>query len=122
MKYYEKELDYNQRRDEFIDDGFEWYLTHNFYTYERMIHLLLEIEETVELLKNDYHNAKLNELKKRFSMYLCDAGTKDYNNPNADAVRKNVGAIIDFYQKFICRIQNIIKSFPETNLISVMGP
>lgn len=52
-KYFDVDLTYNKRRYEYdmgnISD-FEWYLTHNFYTYDTLNEMVKEIEEVFDFL------------------------------------------------------------------------
>lgn len=52
-KYFDENLTYNKRRYEYdvgyISD-FEWYLTHNFYTYDALTEMVKEIDEVATLL------------------------------------------------------------------------
>lgn len=49
-------------------NGFEWYLTENFYTYDTMRMMLCEILEIADLLEKDFSNKGLDVIKKRFSI------------------------------------------------------
>ena len=121
-KHFDNNLDYNRNRGEFVD-GFEWWGEANYYTYEAMTLLLKDMEKKKELLRTDYHNEELVELKKWFSIfYMCDRDDEDYKNPKLDSIERNIGVVIDFYERFICKMRNMMKSHAKANLIFVVGP
>ena len=74
-KHFDKELLYNKNRWEWSEDEFithfEWWLTDNFYTYERMRNMLEDITQTALMLKYDYDNPSLQEVKKNFRFIIC---------------------------------------------------
>ena len=117
-KYYDDELEANKKRVDscWEDDdgnecfsyveGFEWYLTHNFYTCDSVMKMIADIKDTIEALSSGRENeftAKLREKR----------GSETSNE-----------LIIDFYQRFIYRMEYMIKIGSEKgyNLISFMGP
>lgn len=125
-KYFDRDLLYNKNRyesGEFIDRGFEWYLTHNFYTYETARQMCEEIVRTADLLDKDYDDPALDEVKKEFSIYyLCSEDSEDWITGNQGAIRNYVGVITDFYRRFADRLRKMMDENPETDLISIMGP
>ena len=96
-KYYDAELEANKKRVDYHsgdDDeqtsyisGFEWYLTHNFYTYDAVKNMLKDISDTIDALSSGRGNeftAKLKE-KRGFATYeliyaknLTDEQIKEY--------------------------------------------
>ena len=44
-KYFDEELEANKHRSD--ANGFEWYLTYNFFTYESIEHILNDIRDTI---------------------------------------------------------------------------
>ena len=129
-KYYDSKLTYNIRRDmgEGIEDEnniFEWYLEHNFYTYESMCKMLDDMEKTVFLLEHCYDDAYLDEIKSKFSIfYMADKDSRDYidKKDDAETIRKHIDVVIDFYIRFIERIKKMMKNNPDCSLLSIMGP
>ena len=127
-KYFDENLLYNRER--YNDCGgyirhFEFYLTDNFYTYETLEKMCDEILDVARLLETDYDNAKLDSIKEFFSVfYLCDREDPDYQNRNTsrEAMQRHIGAVIDFYRRFVERLRKMMKNNPNTDLISVMGP
>ena len=114
-KYFDNELEANKKRvtDYWIDNdgteqfsyvsGFEWYLTHNFYSFDSITNMLKDINDTIEALSCGKNNEFTEKLRK--------------TNTKAEL-------IIDFYQRFIYRIEYMMKVGKEKgyDLISFMGP
>ncbi len=112
-KHYDDELEANKKRVEdcWIDNegneqisvvsGFEWYLTHNFYTFNSMMDILKDIGDTIDALSSGREN--------EFTVKLKDS---------------EVELVIDFYNRFIYRMEYMMKVGKEKgyDLISFMGP
>lgn len=100
-KYFDSELDANKSRPD--ADGFEWYLTYNFYTYDAMKLILSEIKDTVDALSEGMDN--------EFTVGLKNDS-------------RGIDQIVDFYRRFIFRMEYMIRVGQENgyNLISFMGP
>ena len=144
-RYFDDELDANKMRieDHWTDDdgvehstpvrGFEWYLTYNYYTYESIQHILKDIQDTVEALSTGRENeytAKLRE-KRGWATYqllyardLGEEQIKEYNDNRPTKDDTEISLIIDFYQRFIYRMEYMMRVGQEKgyNLISFMGP
>lgn len=118
----------NKHRFEYgFEDGyirhFEWYLTHNFYTYECLQKMLEEIEQAAELLEKDYNNPMLTRVKERFSIYyMCESSHPDYIAGGDKHIEKHKDVVIDFYKRFVARMRKMMENNPQTNVISIMGP
>lgn len=130
-KYFDEELEANKHRLDI--NGFEWYLTYNFFTFESIEHILKDIRDTVDALStgrvNEY-TAKLKE-KRGMATYellyakdLNDEQIAEYNanRPTEDDTEPEL--IIDFYRRFLYRMEYMMKAGKENgyNLISFMGP
>lgn len=112
-KHYNAELEANKNRIEscWEDDdgneqvvfvkGFEWYLTHNFFTFDSITEILKDISGTIETL--------LKGKKNEFTTKLKDDETE---------------LVIDFYRRFTYRMEYMVKVGKEKgyDLISFMGP
>lgn len=144
-KYFDDELDANKKRveDRWIDEndneqinpvcGFEWYLTHNFYTFDSMMALLHDIRDTIDALSSKRENEFTAKLKEKrgsatytllYAKDLSDEQIKEYNanRPKEDDTETEL--IIDFYRRFIYRVEYMMKVGNEKgyDLISFMGP
>lgn len=125
-KYFDENLTYNKRRYEYGEgyvSGFEWYLTDNFYTYDVLNEMVKEILEVASLLESDYNNPRLDDIKKKFSIfYMCPRSDADYFNRDASAIQKHISVVIDFYHRFSKRITSMMENNKNTTVISIMGP
>lgn len=125
-KHFDNELIYNKRRyddcEGFID-GFEWFLTYNFFTYEDIRAMAEDINKTAELLKTDYDDPSLAGVKKSFSIFgMCSREDKGYGDNSPENIRNHIDAVIDFYNRFSKRILQMLDNNPRTDIISIMGP
>lgn len=144
-KYYDDELEANKKRiaDRWIDDdgneqisavsGFEWYLTHNFFTFDSMMEILKDINDTVDALSSGRENEYTEELRKKrgtsiyqllYAKNLSEEEIAEYNANRPTEDDTEIGLIIDFYRRFIYRMEYMMKVGNEKgyNLISFMGP
>ena len=139
-KYFDDELIYNRKRYEWGErvKGFQWYLTYNFFTYETLKKMIEDILETAALLETDYDNPRLDEVKKKFSIfYMCSRDDPDYKkfsifnacskkglsyDGEDVAIKKHISVVIDFYHRFAKRLAAMMDNNRNTNIISIMGP
>lgn len=139
-KYFDDNLKANRRRikddgedDEDSDIGFEWYLTHNFYTFESVINMLKDISDTADALASGKENEFTAELKiKRgtathqliYARGLSDEQIKEYNDNRPTVDDTEADLVIDFFHRFIYRMEYMVRVGREKgyDLISVMGP
>ena len=112
-KYFDDELEANKNRIESVWEdedgneqsirtkGFEWYLTHNYFTFDSMEEILKDIADTIETLSKGERN--------EFTTRLKD---------------EEIELVIDFYHRFTYRMEYMLKVAKEKgyNLISFMGP
>jgi hypothetical protein len=130
-EYFDEELEENNKRKDAC--GFEWYLEHNFFTYEQIEHILKDIADTVDDLICGRESEYTKKLKiKRgtvthpliYSKNLSkeEIATYNANIPTEDDT--SVELLVDFYQRFLYRMEYMIKVGKEKgyNLISFMGP
>lgn len=130
-QYFDEELPENKKRKDV--SGFEWYLEHNFFTFDSMALILKDIEDTVDALssgRETEYTQKL-EIKRGASTnqlaYAKNPTAEDVDEYNADSPTEDdtaVALVVDFYQRFLYRMEYMLKVGKEKgyNLISFMGP
>ncbi len=126
-KYYDKNYDYKNTRDKYTDNSFQWNLEYNIYTYDTVKAMLDDIERCAVLLKEDYYNPLLDELKKKFSVYdfvpdLLRSEKKFSDTDKDRIIRDNIDVATDFYHRFVKRIRLMMEHSTDYDLISFMGP
>ena len=140
-KYFDDNLEANKKRVDNSSDidnisyvsGFEWYLTHNFYTYSSIKNMLNDIRDTINALSSGSKNEFTDKLKEKRGFascqLICAKGwtkeeIKEYNDNRPKEDDTEVELIIDFYERFIYRMEYMMKVGEEKgyNLISFMGP
>ena len=121
-KYFDYDYDYGDLRSEGSQYGFQWNLEYNFYTYESMEKMLDEIEYYANLLKCDYDNPLLDELKSRFKYSSFGGDGFVSEKEEKRFVRENIGVAIDFYERFVRRMRRMMKEAEDGDFISFMGP
>ena len=130
-EYFDEELEANKQRKDV--SGFEWYLEHNYFTYEQMVSILKDIVDTIEALASGKETEYTKKLKiKRGTATYQLLYAKDLNAEEVAAYNANrptednteVDLVIDFYQRFLYRMEYMLKVGKEKgyNLISFMGP
>ena len=130
-EYFDEEIEANKNRKDV--SGFEWYLEHNFFTFDQMTHILKDVADTVEALvsgKETEYTKKL-KIKRGTATYqllyaknLTEEEVAAYNANRPTEDDTEVGLIVDFYQRFLYRMEYMMKVGKEKgyNLISFMGP
>lgn len=130
-KYYDDELEANKKRQD--ASGFEWYLTHNFFTYDAVRNILEDIKDTIEALSSGRNTDYTEKLKiKRgtethqlvYAKNLTEEQIAEYNANRPKEDNTQVELIVDFYNRFIYRMEYMIRVGSEKgyDLISFMGP
>ena len=127
-KYFNKELSVKVREvdDPYTDAGaeFEHYATHNVYSYDDIKKMLAEIRKIVFLLETDYDNLELEPYKKSFSAYKF-SNDYEWNSTREEKekiIHDNIHVAIDFYNRFVCRMEQMMEASPDYEMISFMGP
>ena len=137
LKHFDSELEANKKRLDMYDnkplDGFEWYVTDNFYTHDSVKNLIRDLEDTIDALSTGRENEftiKLREKRGSETFKLLYSKTQsqeeidEYNNnrPTVDDTAPEL--IVDFYRRLIFRLEYMMNVGIENgyNLISVMGP
>ena len=130
-KYFDEELTENKKRKDV--SGFEWCLEHNFFTFDSMALILKDIEDTVDALSSGRETEYTQKLKiKRgtatyqlvYAKNLTAEEVAEYNanRPTEDDTAEAL--VVDFYQRFLYRMEYMMKVGKEKgyNLVSFMGP
>ena len=140
-KYFDDELEANKNRVDYcsgVDNisyvkGFEWYVTYNFYTFDAIEHMLKDIRDTMNALSSGRKNEFTDKLKEKrgfatfeliYAKNLTAEQIKQYNDNRPKEDDTEVELIIDFYKRFICKMEYMIKVGKKKgyNLISFTGP
>ncbi len=144
-KHYDNELEANKNRvsERWEDEngrkqvsycnGFEWNLTYNFYTYDAVRNIINDINDTIEALSWGRETEYTGELKvKRGSathkiIYARNLTKEEIDRYNANRPKEDdtpVDTILDFYRRFVVKMEYMMKSGLEEgfDLISFMGP
>lgn len=130
-KYFDDELEVNKQRSD--ANGFEWYLTHNFFTFDSIREILRDINDTIDALSTGRENEYTVKLREKRGMatykllYARDLTEEQIKLYNANRPKEDdtqVELIIDFYKRFIYRMEYMITVGKENgyDLISFMGP
>lgn len=100
-KHFDENLKANKQRKDVT--GFEWYLEHNFFTYDSISDILIDIKDTIDAFSSGRETEYTNKLKK---------------------TNTEIELIIDFYHRFIYRMEYMMRVGKEKgfDLISFMGP
>lgn len=144
-KYFDAELEANKSRVDYIwqDDGeeadktyksgFEWYLTYNFFTHDSIEKMLMDIRDTIDALASGRENDYTIKLREKrgwetqellYAKNLSEEQIAEYNANRPKEDDTEIELIIDFYHRFIYRMEYMMRVAQEKgyNLISVMGP
>ena len=130
-EYFDEKIDANKHRRNV--SGFEWYLEHNFFTYDQMSHILKDIADTVDALISctETEYTKKLKIKRGTSAYrllyakdLTEDEVAAYNANRPTEDDTEVALVVDFYQRFLYRMEYMMKVGKEKgyDLISFMGP
>ena len=130
-EYFDEELEANKNRNDV--SGFEWYLEHNFFTFEQISQILEDITNTVDALISEKETEYTKKLKiKRGTATYQLIYAKNLNEEEVAAYNANrpteddteVELVVDFYQRFLYRMEYMMRVGKEKgyNLISFMGP
>lgn len=140
-KYFDADLDANKSRVEHYQqdddgnetpvpvDGFEWYLTHNFFTYESIRHILNDINDTIPVLASGGENEFISQIREKGGFRTretisLEEPTKEGYLYKTEETEVTSNLIIDFYNRFTYRMEYMMKVGKEKgyDLISFMGP
>ena len=126
-KYFDPNYPYKELRDESKDIKFAWNTEYNIYTIESIKNMINEIDRCINLLKFDYANKELSEIKKYFSTYTFWSDEEDLKNiHNIDErnhiIKKNKFIAITFYEDFSSKMKRMVDNASNYNFIGVVGP
>ena len=142
-KYFEPELEPNKQRVEYFweeKDGtervkyvkaFEWNLTYNYFSFVSVEKILADIKETVRVLADGKENEFTAIIREKGGFESFETEYDDglimstpEENVNNQRKKTKVEQIIDFYQRFIYRMEYMLKVGKENgySYISFMGP
>ncbi len=135
-RHFDKDLPENKGRYEEWPEGrkymteFEWYLTDNFYTYDKMVLVLHDIELVANRLENSYEDTRLDFLReglRHLPDYMPEYWHLDtkLSDSEADKITSaNRSHIVDFYRRFVKSIREMMQAGEKAgyNRISVCGP
>lgn len=105
-QHFDEELKGNQSRGD--ASGFDWYMTHNFFTFDSVQQILKDIADTADALMSGQETEYTKALKT--------------GRGAADTVETDL--IVDFYRRFLYRMEYMMRVGAENgyDLISFMGP
>ncbi len=130
-KYFDEELEANKQR--YDANGFEWNLTYNFFTYRSMTDILDDVKDTIDALSSGRETEFTVKLKQKrgsatnrliYAKGLSEEQIAEYNANRPKEDDTEIELIIDFYHRFIYRLEYMMKVGKEKgyDLISFMGP
>ncbi|MCI6272191.1 MAG: hypothetical protein MR601_04500 [Erysipelotrichaceae bacterium] len=130
-QHFDEELEENKKRKD--ASGFEWYLEHNFFTFDSMKLILKDIENTIDAVISgrETEYTQMLKIKRGTETYqllyakgLNEKEVTEYNDNRSIENDTEVALIVDFYQRFLYRMEYMMKVGKENgyNLISFMGP
>ena len=121
-RFFDADLPANQGREAY-GQGFEWNLTHNFYTYATLDAMQREIVQTARQLSTGADCAAVRVLKQRFAVYHpCFRAGAEASSAQREMRRQHIAGIVDFYDRFVDQLCRTMQRHPETDLISIVGP
>lgn len=136
-KYFDSSFEPNIKRDEIRnlygecisnEPVFEWHLEYNFYTFENIENMILDIKQKIKLLINDYDSPVLDKLKENYDYLLYSIRYARKDNltemEKRYIIKENIHEIIEFYYRFIFYLEDMMEAGKKNgyNLISFMGP
>ncbi len=130
-KYFDEDLEANKNRPD--ASGFDWNLTYNFSTYESVEKILKDIRSTIDVWNSGGENEFTGKLREKrgwatytllYAKDLSEEQVKEYNASRPTTDDTIIELIIDFFNRFIYRMEYMMKVGKENgyDLISFMGP
>lgn len=104
-------------------DEFIWNLDENFYEIKQIENMIDEISLCADALSNNYDKAIKLDFASRFSIFNMTDNKEEWEyEPREEAIKRNIGTVIDFYRRFVERMKLLIVSDPHIKYIVVCGP
>ena len=131
LKHFDSSLYKVCKNPEYGTPKFEWNLEWNFYEYKTIKKIIEEIKELCHLLKTDYKNEKTMWFRtKNCKFYLRSNQEKLRNYDGTDTsviledkmTNEEINTAIDFYNRFIFQMEQMMKYYPNYQFIDFMGP
>lgn len=130
-KYFDEGLEANQKRHD--ARGFEWYLTHNFFTFASIVDILKDMKDTIDAMSSGRENEFTVKLREKrgtatyqllYAKNLSQEQIAEYNANRPKQDDTDIELIVDFYHRFIYRMEYMLRVGKEKgyDLISFMGP
>ena len=116
------------------EDGileFEWNLEWNFYEHKTVKKIIEEIKEFCHLLKSDYKNEKTLWFRTRNCKFYRQSNQeklRNYKGTDSSVILEDkmtdeeINTAIDFYNRFIFQMEQMMKYYPNHQFINFMGP
>jgi len=123
IKYYDPKIqEYKDRCDDDINN-FDDYGA-NLYSIESIKKMIAEIKDAIVLLENDADNQKVRPLINGFVWWEPSDKNKDQFSEEEifEKKKERIPVAIDFYKRFILRIESILEALPNIETISFCGP
>ena len=125
-KHFDETLPENQARRDVA--GFEWYLTYNFYTFDAIKEIIMDIKVLIKKLLLDYNNPNLDIISHEYDWLVDILRGKLCSRvnplPEEQEIKDRIEKSIEAYYKFIFYLEDMMEKGVEEgyNLISFMGP
>lgn len=134
INHFDKDLIYNQQRKQDWSGAvnvcepaeFEWYLTHNFYTRNKMMQMLEDISAFADTLELDGFDSANPLVTCNYNLYAffdidrIDAVPEKENQ--SILIKDHIHVAVDYYRCFARRVKIMLDENPDWPLISIMGP
>lgn len=120
-RYFDRSL---QKREEYDDQSFDWYGS-NRYTYETIKKLLEDVKRISKLLEHDFDAPELDEIKANYHAYTFgarDMNERQTDDQKAEWIKNHKHIAIDFYERFVERMETIMRESKDCDTIVFSGP
>ena len=131
LKHFDSSLYKVCRNPEDRIPEFEWNLEWNFYEYKTVKKIIEEIKELCHLLKTDYKNEKTLWFRTRNCKFYLPSNQeklRNYKGTDSSVILEDkmtdeeINTAIDFYNRFIFQMEQMMKYYPNHQFINFMGP